>query len=354
MSRFFSEKYQKLIAYTPGEQPQDMSYIKLNTNESPFPPPDGASVAASDAAETMHLYCDPECRELTERIAEYFKVETDQVLATNGSDEILNFAFMAFCDEKRPALFPDITYGFYPVFADLNRVSYEEIPLKEDLSVDPEDYRGRSGTIFLANPNANTGIALDTDQICGILESDPDRVVVIDEAYGDFGSESAIPLIRDYDNLLVTRTFSKGWSMAGARLGFGIGSRELIADLNTIKYSTNPYNVSSMTQAAGVGALADAMTIRENCEEIAKIREETAGALKKRNFTMTESAANFLFVRHDEIGGEELYRKLKEKGVLIRHFDKERIRDYNRITIGSRKQMHKLLEKIDEILEEKR
>ncbi len=350
MSRFFSTKYADLESYTPGEQPQDMQYVKLNTNESPFAAADRAVIGAAHAAEKLHLYCDPECRILTEKLAEHFDVGKRQVLVTNGSDEVLNFAFMAFCDQDTPALFPDVTYGFYQVFAQLNHVPFRQIPLKEDLSVDIEDYKKNEGTVFLANPNANTGLALDMDQVEEILQANPDHVVVIDEAYVDFGAESMIPLTETYDNLLVIQTFSKSWSMAGARLGFGIASEELIGDLNTIKYSTNPYNVNSMTQAAGVGAIEDYGTIRENCLKIIRTREWAADALKQRGFEMTDSIANFLFVRHPKIPGEYLYRKLKEMGILIRHFDGERIREYNRITIGSRQQMQRLMTAIDTIL----
>ena len=254
MSRFFSEKYASLVPYTPGEQPKQMQYIKLNTNESPFPPAPLAVELAAKAAENFQLYSDPECRELVTAACEYYGIEKDEILFTNGSDEILNFAFMAFCDRDHPAAFPDITYGFYPVFADLNGIPYETIPLAEDFSLRVEDYVGIHKTIFIANPNAPTGLTISLADIERIAASNPDNVVVIDEAYVDFGGESAIPLIRKYSNLLVTQTFSKSRSMAGARLGFGIGCKELIGDLNTIKYSTNPYNINSATMAAGVGA----------------------------------------------------------------------------------------------------
>ena len=255
MSRFFSEKYNNLEAYTPGEQPKDMQYTKLNTNESPFPPSDKARTYAAEAAKRLQLYCDPECTELTKTFAKLYGIGTDEVLFTNGSDDALNFAFMAFCDESHPAAFPDITYGFYPVFAELNHVPYEEIPLNEDFTINVDDYCGINKTIFIANPNAPTGIALSLEDIKKILESNPDNVVVIDEAYIGFGPGSAIKLINEYDNLLVTQTFSKSWSLAGGRLGMAIGNRELIRDLNTLKYSTNPYNVNTMTQAAGTASL---------------------------------------------------------------------------------------------------
>lgn len=353
MSRFFSEKYAGLTPYTPGEQPKDMRYIKLNTNESPFPPSPLAQTMAIEAAENLQLYSDPECRALVSAAAERFGVSAEEILFTNGSDEILNFAFMAFCDETHPAVFPDVTYGFYPVFAELNRVPYREIPLKADFSVDIRDYLGAGGTIFLANPNAPTGLALTLDQIEEILKANPDNVVVIDEAYVDFGAESAAGLIHRYDNLLVTQTFSKSRSLAGGRLGFGLGCKALIRDLNTIKYSTNPYNINSMTMAAGIGALRDEDYFRSCCRSIQENRAWTAAALESLGFTVLPSQANFLFARHERADGKALYLKLKELGILVRHFDKERLRDYNRITIGSREQMQALIQALQQILEEK-
>ncbi len=353
MSRFFSEKYAGLTPYTPGEQPKDMRYIKLNTNESPFPPSPLAQTMAIEAAENLQLYSDPECRLLVSAAAERFGVSAEEILFTNGSDEILNFAFMAFCDETHPAVFPDVTYGFYPVFAELNRVPYREIPLKADFSVDIRDYLGAGGTIFLANPNAPTGLALTLEQIEEILKANPDNVVVIDEAYVDFGAESAAGLIHRYDNLLVTQTFSKSRSLAGGRLGFGLGCKALIRDLNTIKYSTNPYNINSMTMAAGIGALRDEDYFQSCCRSIQENRAWTAAALESLGFTVLPSQANFLFARHERADGKALYLKLKEMGILVRHFDKERLRDYNRITIGSREQMQALMDALQQILEEK-
>jgi len=350
MSRLFSEKYKDLTAYTPGEQPQDMKYVKLNTNESPFPPSPKAVQRAEEALHRLQLYSDPECRKLTEAASRVYQVDPDEILFSNGSDEILDFIFMAYCDDEHPAAFADITYGFYPVFAAINRVPYVEIPLKEDFSLDIADYKGINKTVFLANPNAPTGIALRRNQIEEIIRSNPDNVVVVDEAYVDFGAESCVPLIHKYDNLLVVQTFSKSRSMAGARLGFAIGCKALIRDLNTVKYSVNPYNVNSMTMAAGIGAFEDEDYRIRNCRTIMDNRAYTVNALKTLGFTMTDSLANFIFVKHPEIRGEALYLELKKRGVLIRHFTKERISDYNRITIGTREQMDVLLKNISEIL----
>ena len=352
MSRFFSSKYKSLVPYTPGEQPKDTQYVKLNTNESPFPPSQKAIEYAYDAANKLQLYSDPECRELVKTAADYFGVDKDEILFTNGSDEILNFAFMAFCDSEHPAVFPDITYGFYSVFADLNGVPYEKIPLKEDFTVNVEDYIGINKTIFLANPNAPTGIALSVADIERIVASNPDSVVIIDEAYVDFGAESVVPLIHKYSNLIVTQTFSKSRSLAGGRLGFGIACKELIADMNTVKYSTNPYNVNSMTMAAGVGTLLDDEYMKQNCFQIAENRQWTTEKLAEIGFTFTESKANFIFAKHSEADGKEIYLKLKEKGVLVRHFDSGRLCAYNRITVGSKEQMQIFIDTLKEVLEE--
>ena len=352
MSRFFSEKYRDLTPYTPGEQPKDNQYIKLNTNESPFPPSEQAVAAAAEAAKQLQLYNDPTCARLTAKTAQTLGVAADEVLMTNGSDEILNFAFQAFCDKDHPAVFPDVTYGFYMVFAQVNGVPYREIPLDDDFNVRIEDYFNCGGTIFLANPNAPTGKALPLSDIEKILQSNPDNVVVIDEAYVDFGGESAVPLIRKYTNLLVTQTFSKSRSLAGGRLGFGVGCKALMQDLNTIKYSTNPYNVNTMTQAMGIVILDDEARTKQNCAEICKTRTYATKALESFGFSVLPSQTNFVFAKSDRIGGEELYRKLKERGVLVRHFDAPRLKDYNRITIGSREQMDALLACVKQILEE--
>ena len=354
MSRFFSEKFTNLEAYVPGEQPKDQQYIKLNTNENAFPPHPAVAEAAGQAARRLQLYPDPECMELRKTLAKRLGLTPEELIMVNGSDDILNFAFMAFCDRHIPAVFPDITYGFYQVFANLNQVPFREIPLQEDLTVRAEDYLHAAGTIFLANPNAPTGIALSREQIEMILQANPYNVVVVDEAYVDFGAESCIPLIREYDNLLVTQTFSKSRSMAGARLGMGIGNPELIRDLNTIKFSLNPYNVNSMTAAAGTATLKHDEYNMKNCELIMETRSWSERALRELGFEMTTSQTNFLFARHPAISGLDLYLELKRKGFLIRHFNRERIRDYNRITIGTPEQMEKLVAAIKQILADRK
>ena len=350
MSRFFSEKYQALKPYIPGEQPKDQQFIKLNTNENPYPPLPAVSEAVRAESEKLYLYSDTDSRDLRRMVAKCLNVSEDEVMMTNGSDEILNFAFMAFCDAHTPAVFADVTYGFYPVFAEIDQVPYEEIPLKDDLTIDITDYFQKAGTIFIANPNAPTAIALRRSEIEEILKQNLYNVVVVDEAYVDFGAESCVPLIRKYENLLVTRTFSKSRSLAGARLGMGIGNPELIRDLNAVRNSTNPYNVNRLTSAAGVACLEHDEYNMQNCQTIMKTREKTTRAMREMGFEMTESRTNFLFARHPAISGEDLYLELKKRNILIRHFSKERIKDYNRITVGTPEQMDQLIEAVKEIL----
>ena len=353
MSRFFSDRYATLVPYVPGEQPQDRRYLKLNTNESPYPPSQGVLAAVNEEGGRLNLYSDPDARALRSRLADSFGVTPDRVIVSNGSDEVLNFAFMAFASEKTPLVFPDITYGFYPVFAELNRLPYTEIPVKDDLSIDPADYIGKGKkTVVIANPNAPTGLFLPLSEIEKIVSGNPDGVVIVDEAYVDFGGESAVPLTAKYDNLLVVGTYSKSRSMAGARLGFGIGNSDLIRDLNTIRNSTNPYNVNRMTLAAGAAALEDDAYYRANCKKIEDARDRTATQLTALGFTVIPSKANFLFAKTPAIGGEALYLTLKERGILIRHFSKPRIADYNRITVGTQEQMETLVAAVETILKE--
>lgn len=355
MSRYFSSKYSALEPYTPGEQPQNMErLIKLNTNESPFPPSQKSLRYASENTRSLNLYSDPNCVILTKKIAEIYGVDPDMVLATNGSDEILNFAFMAFTDKDNPALFADITYGFYPVFAQLNVTPSETIPLKDDFSLDIDDYIGRKGTVFIANPNAPTGKALPKSDIERLVASDTSRVVVVDEAYVDFGGESCVELTKKYPNVLVCQTFSKSRSFAGGRLGYGIGPKELIADLNTIKYSTNPYNINSMTAAMGVGILEDQSYYTANCKTIMENRAYTVDELRKLGFTVLDSKANFIFVSSNDIEGGEYYLKLKNRDIIVRHFSKARLSNWCRVSIGTRESMEAYIRATKEILGEEK
>ncbi len=352
MSKFFSEKFSSLVPYTPGEQPKERKYIKLNTNESPFPPPESIVEAVACEAGKLQLYSDPENSELIECAAKTRGVKRTQLIATNGSDEVLNFAFMAFSDKAHPIVFPDITYGFYEVFARLHGIPYEVIPLKDDLSIDHKDYVGINRNIVIANPNAPTGLCLSLEKLEEIVKSNPDNVVIVDEAYVDFGGESAVGLIDRYDNLLVTQTFSKSRSLAGARLGLGFGCEALIKDLQTLRYSTNPYNVNRMTEIAGVLALEEGEYFTENAKTIVQTRAYTKAALEELGFEVLDSKANFLFAQSGKIEGEALYKELKKRGILVRHFNKERIKGFNRITIGKKEEMDIFLAAVKEILEE--
>ncbi|MBQ2015559.1 MAG: histidinol-phosphate transaminase [Clostridia bacterium] len=352
MSKYFSSKFASLEPYVPGEQPQDMSYVKLNTNESPFDPPKEVVPVIRDAARNIRLYSDPESAELRQAIADYYGLEPENVMATNGSDEALNYAFMAFCDEEHPIVFPEITYGFYPVIATLNNIPFETISLREDYTIDSREYEGINKNICIANPNAPTGIAMALEEIEQIVRTNPDNIIIIDEAYVDFGARSAVPLLYRYDNLLVTQTFSKSRSLAGGRLGFILGAKDLIADMNTLRNASNPYNINRMTAKAGIVTLRENTYFRNSCQAIQFNRRYTSRALAALGFEILPSSANFLFVRSDRIGGEELYRKLKEKGVLIRHFSDPKISDWNRVTIGTKVQMDIFLAKVEEIFVE--
>jgi len=348
MSRFFSTRLSLLDAYEPGEQPSGVEYIKLNTNESPYPPPDSIKAAAVNELEKLNLYPNPDGRALINRLAENYDVKPENIIVGNGSDELLAFSFHAFLEDG--VVFPDITYGFYPVYAELYNVPYQQIPLLDDLTVNIKDYINTGKNVIIANPNAPTGIALTLDEIEEIVKGNPDFIVIIDEAYIDFGGKSAIGLINTYDNLLIIHTFSKSRSMAGARLGFAAGPAPIIKDLNKIKYSFNPYNVNRITQVIGEAAISEEEYFIGKRREIIKTREYTKMRLKNLGFIMTDSCANFLFGKHPEIGGHILYSKLKNMGILVRQWNKPRISDYVRITIGTKEQMDALIAATGEIL----
>lgn len=353
MSRYMSARFDGLEAYVPGEQPQDIQYVKLNTNESPFPPsPEVLSAVNAAETERLNRYPDPEGRTLREKLARMYGVERSNVFLANGSDELLSFAFMAFCDEMRPVAFPNISYGFYPVYANLYRVPYTEVPLREGFVLDAKDYCGLNQNIVIANPNAPTGRAISVGDIEEIVRTNPDHVVLIDEAYIDFGGESCLPLIRRYDNLLVCQTFSKFRSLAGGRLGFALASEGLIADLEKIKYSTNSYNINRLTTAAALATLDSNDYYVENSRKIQANRAYTTAELDKLGFETLPSLTNFIFTRCPAVDGGALYRELKARGVLVRHWDKAEIAGWCRVTIGSREQMDIFLDKVREILKE--
>ena len=352
MSRFLSPALSAVTPYTPGEQPQDQQYIKLNTNESPYLPSPRVVAAVSEAeVEKLRLYSDPACAQLLRTAAAHFGLQPSQVMPGNGSDENLFFALRAFCDEAHPLAYADITYGCYGVWCGLMHIPSRVIPLKEDFTLDPTDYYGLGATIVLANPNAPTGLALPRSAIEGILKANPDNVVIVDEAYVDFGGESCVPLIDQYENLLVVQTFSKSRQLVGARLGLAMGNEKLIADLNRVKFSLNPYNINRLTLKAGQAALEDTAYFEKTRAAIMDTRAWTMQQLTDRGFTVLDSRANFVFASTGRINGGELYKELKKNGILVRHFDAPRIENWLRITIGTPEQMQALMDAVDKILE---
>ena len=350
MSIFLDPRLNTLKPYTPGEQPQVGKFIKLNTNESPYPPSPRVLEALEGKWETLRLYPDPDCRELIAAIAEVNGLKAEQLIAGNGSDELLAFIFQALC--PKGAAFADISYGFYKVWAQLYGVSAKIVPLRGDFTICLDDYRGLEKTIFIANPNAPTGIALDPRDIAALAKEKPDRLVVVDEAYVDFGAKSCIRYINELSNLLVVHTFSKSRNLAGGRVAFAAGSRELIADLNRIKFSFNPYNINRISQIAGAASVLDRQYFSDCCSKIIATREKSARELRALGFEMTESRANFLFAKHPKLKGADLYLKLRERGILVRHFGGERIEDYVRITVGSDMEMEALIDALGAILKE--
>lgn len=350
MSRFLHERYQKLQAYTPGEQPRDEVFIKLNTNESPYPPaPSVAQAVTEREIALLRLYSDPTGWELKQKLAAAYGVAPEMVFLSNGSDEALNFAFMAYGGNG--AVFPDISYGFYQVFAQLYQIPYEKIPLKEDFSIDIRDYCGREKMVVIANPNAPTGLGLPLEDLERVVSSNPDSLVLIDEAYVDFGGETALPLLQRYDNLLIVRTFSKSRCLAGGRLGYAFGRPEVIADLEKIKYATNPYNLDRLTLRLGVATVEAEPYYRQLCRQIQTTREWTTRQLEAMGFRVLPSQANFVFATTPRIDGQVLYQALKDRGILVRHFRDPRICQFNRITIGTPEQMQSLVDAVREILE---
>lgn len=352
MSRFMDNKLKALEPYTPGEQPPDMDgLIKLNTNESPFPPSPMVLAALNRGEmEKLRLYSDPECGPFITAIAESHGVGTENVFPCNGSDEALAFCFHGLC--QNGAAYADVTYGFYRVFAAMFGVEPHVVPLREDFSLNTDDYSGLRATVFIANPNAPTGIALPAGDIERLLNMDRDRLVIVDEAYVEFGAETALPLLKRHENLLIVRTFSKSRSLAGARLGYAIGPAEIIADLNTMKYSFNPYNVGRMGILAGEAAMKDAKYFEVCCAAIMENREYTTRQLRGLGFTVPESKANFIFAGgHPWLTGGDFFRLLREKGILVRHFPAARTENYVRITIGTQEQMHRLVNAAKEIVE---
>lgn len=345
MSKFLASQWQVLTPYTPGEQPQDRAYIKLNTNEAPFAPaPEVIAAVSSSVMENLCLYPDPECGMLRDALASQHGLARGNVFVANGSDDILNFLFKAYAANGGKAYFPDVTYGFYKVFAALHGADWQEVPVRDNFTIDWRDYFGKDGLIVLANPNAPTGAYLAQSDIKRIVGGHPGSIVVVDEAYIDFGGASCVPLVRRYDNLVVVQTFSKSRAMAGARLGVAFAQEALIRDLELFKYVTNPYAINLMTMKAGLAAISAAPYYAAQCRAIARTREETAAQLTDKGFQVLPSMANFLFLSHPAVSGKDLYLKLKAQGILVRHFDAPRTRNHIRVTIGTDKQMAAFIE----------
>ena len=351
MSQFLNGALRRLTPYTPGEQPRNQAYIKLNTNESPYPPSPGVLAALNRAeGENLRLYSDPEAVELREALAARYGVERENVFVANGSDEALSFAFLAYAADGRGVAFPDISYGFYAVFARLYGIPVRQVPLRADFRLAPEDYNHLHRTIVLANPNAPTGLALSRDEVEGIVRANPDAVVVVDEAYVDFGGESAVPLTARYPNLLVVQTFSKSRSMAGMRIGYAFGSPLLIKYMNDVKYSFNSYTMDRTTLATGVAAIQDKAYFTETCEKIIATREWAKKELAALGFTFPDSKTNFIFASHKSCPAKEIFEALRQEHIYVRYFPKPRIDNHLRITVGTQEEMEKLIHFLEKYL----
>lgn len=348
----WEENVRSAAPYVPGEQPQGGGIIKLNTNESPYPPCPGVQKALKDFdCGRLRLYPDPEAAELTQCIAQYYGVNREQVFVGVGSDDVLSMAFLTYFNGGLPILFPDITYSFYDVWAELYRIPYEAVPLDGDFRIIPEDYMKACGGVVLPNPNAPTGIFEEPGVIERIVRSHPDCVVIVDEAYVDFGGTSCLPLIRQYDNLLVVRTFSKSRALAGLRIGYAFGSSRLIRCLNDVKYSFNSYTLSSLSLRLGAESIRDDGYFKETVGKIAAAREWVKGELVKMGFSFPDSKGNFIFATHRCVPAGLIYEHLKENRIYVRYFNKPRIDNYLRITIGTEQEMKQLLTVLNRFIE---
>ena len=351
----WEEKVRKVVPYVPGEQPSARNIIKLNTNENPYPPAPGVADALrsmADDYDLMRRYPDPDARSLTQALADHYGVKEDQVFVGVGSDDVLAMSFLTFFDSDKPLLFPDITYSFYEVWAKLFRIPHKKMPLRSDFTIDPEAYLEPNGGVIIANPNAPTSICLDLDSIEKIVAGNPDSVVIIDEAYIDFGGESALPLIDKYENLLVVQTFSKSRSLAGARIGMAFGSAKIISYLKDVKFSFNSYTMSqdAIRIGAAVASLSDEQYFSKATERIVKTREEAKERLGSMGFDVLDSSTNLLFVTHPAMKASDIYAALREKNIYVRYFNLPRIDDHLRITIGTPEEMEELYKALQEVL----
>lgn len=346
--------FRKVVPYVPGEQPKDNNIIKLNTNENPYPPSPMVPEALNNInSNSFRKYPDPEVSQLVETIAEYHNFKKENVFVGVGSDDVLAMCFLAFFNSGKEILFPDVSYAFYKVWADLFDIKYREVPLNDEFQINPDDYMVENGGIIFPNPNAPTGLVLSLSDIENIVIENKHRVVIVDEAYIDFGGDTALKLIEKYDNLIVTRTFSKSRSMAGMRIGYCIGNEELISVLNSVKFSFNSYTMSDIAIKCGIASINDETYFKNTVAKIVETREKTKSQLSKLGFEFLDSSANFIFAKHKEISGEELFNALKENKIFVRHFNSDRISDYLRITIGTDLEMEKLISFLDSYISSK-
>ena len=351
MSRFWSDTISSLTPYTPGEQPQINNLIKLNTNENPYgPSPKVIEAIAQANSDELRKYPDPLSSELKKSIASYYELPLDYIFVANSSDEVLAHTFRALLKHDKPLLYPDITYSFYPVYCQLFDINYKQIPLREDFTLNIDDYQIDNGGIIFANPNAPTGIALSLEKIKILLERNPDSVIVVDEAYVDFSHESALSLVQQYDNLLVTQTLSKSRSLAGLRVGLAIGNPELISGMERVKNSFHPYALDKLAAAGAAAAFDDRAYFQETCNKVINTREHTTQALTKLGFEVLPSSANFVFAKHPQRDAAELFQALRERNIIVRYFSSQRIDEYLRISIGTDQEMKTFVQAMQEII----
>ncbi len=346
----------KVVPYVPGNSHRESNQIKLNTNENPYPPAPGVVKALQEfQTDRLRLYPEPTCKVLVDAIAEYYHLKPEQVFVGVGSDDVLAMIFLTFFNAKTPIVFPDITYSFYDVWADMLRIPYEVKPLNAQFQICKEDYYGENGGVIFPNPNAPTGILMELSEIEDILEHNRDVIVVVDEAYIDFGGKSALPLIERYDNLLVVQTFSKSRSMAGMRIGYAMGNPKLIRYINDVKYSFNSYTMNQTALALGVEAIRDRAYFEETRQKVIATREWTKGELKKLGFSFGDSMSNFIFATHEKVPAKELFEALKREHIFVRYFaSQERISNYLRISIGTQEEMETLIRFLTSYLQQEK
>lgn len=341
----------KVVPYVPGEQPTG-KVIKLNTNENPYPPAPGVeALLKSFDVSILKKYPEADCHTLANALAEKYNVKPSQVFVGVGSDDVLAMAFLTFFNSDKSILFPDITYSFYDVWASLFRIPYEQIPLDENFNIIPEDYAKENGGVVIANPNAPTGVFMGLDGIRKILDANRDVICIVDEAYVDFGAESALSLLDEYDNLLVIQTFSKSRSMAGLRIGYAIGSEKMISYLQDVKYSYNSYTMNSITLEIGAEAVRDDAYFRSTCEKVIATRERLKGQLRDLGFEFQDSKTNFIFAKHASVPAEHIFKELKSRNIYVRYWNKPRISEYLRISVGTDEECDTLVANLKEILQ---